>query len=149
MIENWMGMFVFFYFSKAIPEFELFKEYFNNTDDEMFKKSELVEEICDLNPTIRRSVYLNKKEQDLSDNVTLNVGNEFAKNILAAMLTGTIITPIELVWKGLQGTFSDLEVKQSLKFISLNIKVNYVKFLLQYGICLSLLRTSTYMYIAQ
>lgn len=141
VIENWIGMFAFFHFNKAVEHIDIINNILKPNSEISSHNQKFLDEVCSHNETIRRSLLLYKQEKDSQLQKINYINWNFAKSLLGGAITGIIVTSLECTARLIT---TDKEMIKDIKFLHSGahlLKLNMFKFVFQYGVCLSLLRS--------
>ncbi len=139
--ENVIGMSVFF----SIVKTDYIKNFVNSitgeTDESsLYNKEEFISDICETNPTIRRSIFFTNQDKDYQKHKLAVITKEILKGMMSGIFTGFIVSAYEIGVKFYLGEMKDYDKKKFFNIIALNHKMNVFKFTFQYGLAYSFLR---------
>jgi len=139
--ENMIGMTIFFHLMNKPFINHLVNSIMDESEDRSLNnKQELISEICEINPTIRRTIFLSKQDKETEKTKLTLITRELLKGIITGFLTGCGVSTNELVIKYILGEMVDFDTKRFINIVALNHKMNVLKFTLQYGLAYSFLR---------
>lgn len=139
-IENVFGMSIFFRSVNSPYVNDCINYIMDDTDQKiLYANDDLMKDIIEANPRIRRSIYFTEEQKILDKNKVSLFTREILRGMISGMFTGLVVSLGDLCVKFFLGELNDANNKKG-KIGFVTFKLNVLKFIMQYGICFSFLR---------
>lgn len=139
--ENIFGVAIFFTLTKSSYINNLVNYLMDEKDEVPLNfNQEVIADICEKNPTIRRCIYFSQKEKESQKKNVSAITRELVKGISSGLFTGIMVAGYEIGLKLYLGEFREMDKGKIFNLIVLNHKLNTLKFTFQFGLAYSFLR---------